>query len=804
MTNHWIDIQHSDCILIQGSNAAENHPISFKWVLRAKEKGATVIHVDPRFTRTSSRANIYAPLRSGTDIAFLGGMIKYIIDNELYFKEYVINYTNAASIISKDFKFEDGLFSGYDEETRTYDKSSWKLELDANGVPKKDITLKDPQCVFQQLKKHYKRYNLDKVSDITGTPKEDILKVYKAFAATGKADKAGTIMYALGQCQHSVAVQNIRSMAMVQLLLGNIGISGGGINALRGEPNVQGSTDHALLYHYLPGYLSAPRASQNSLEAYIKKITPISENEQSLNWLGNLDKYAVSLFRAMYPEGTDASNGFGYDFLPKLDDNQDCSVMNMIDEMYKGKIKGFTCIGQNPCCSLPNSNKVRAAMHNLDFMVHVNIFDNESASFWKGPGVDTSKQKTECFLLPAAASVEKEGSQANSGRWMQWKYAATDAPGDAISVGDIVWRIMTKLKTLYKKEGGAFKESILNINTDYVNNKNQFEAERVAKYINGYFVEDVTINGVKYKKGDCVPGFALLQADGSTSSGNWICSGSFTKDGENLMVRRGTDDPTGLGLYPNWSYAWPMNRRIIYNRASVDPQGKPWNPKRNLLEWKDGKWVGDVPDGGSAPLADKGGKLPFIMKPEGVGSLFGPGPAEGPFPEHYEPLESPFETNMMSKQRINPAMKLFSGEMDKVANASKEFPIVMTTYSSTEHWCTGGFTRFQPWLLEAMPGSYVELSEELAKEKGIANGDRIRVKSARGAVEAVAMVTVRLQPFDCGGKTVHLVGMTYNYGWRFPESTKDDSANLLTPNAGDANSQTPEYKAFMVNIEKLA
>lgn len=804
MTNHWIDIQHSDCILIQGSNAAENHPISFKWVMKAKDKGATVIHVDPRFTRTSARCTFHAPLRSGTDIAFLGGMIKYILDNELYFRDYVVNYTNASCLVSEDFKFENGLFSGYDEKKRAYDKSSWAYQTNEDGSLKKDPTLQDPHCVFQLLKKHYDRYNIDVVSSITGTPKGDLIKVYQAFGATGRPNKAGTIMYALGQCHHSVAVQNIRTMAIVQLLLGNMGVCGGGINALRGEPNVQGSTDHALLYHYLPGYLPAPSASQATLDDYMKKVVYVTHEKKSTNWKSNQGKYAVSLMRSFYPEGAGKEVGYGYDYIPKIDDGQDASVMQMIDSMYNGNIKILTCIGQNPCCSLPNTNKVRKAMQNLDFMVHINIFDNESASFWKAPGIDTSKQKTECFLLPAAASVEKEGSQANSGRWMQWKYAAAKAPGDALYAGEIVWRIMTKLKELYAKEGGALPEAITLANTDFVDKKNHFDAEKVAKYINGMFMQDTVINGVKYKKGDCVPGFALLQDDGSTCCGNWICSGSFTQDGENLMKRRGKNDPTGLGLYPEWSYAWPMNRRIIYNRASVDPDGKPYNPSRNILEWKDGKWVGDVVDGGAAPLSHENGALPFIMNPSGLGCLFGPGLSDGPFPEHYEPLESPFEKNIISKQRINPAMTLYKGDMDKVANASKQFPIVMTTYSCTEHWCTGGFTRWQPWLLEAQPGAYVEMSEELAKEKGIKNGERVKIVSARGSVEAVAMVTVRLRPFECGGKTVHQVGMTYNYGWRFPENGKDDSANLLSPTAGDANSQTPEYKAFMVNIEKLA
>ena len=802
MTNHWIDLQHSDCILIQGSNAAENHPISFKWVLKAKDKGAEVIHVDPRFTRTSARSSMYAPLRSGTDIAFLGGMIKYILDHDLYFKDYVLSYTNAAFLVNPKFSFNDGLFSGYDAQKHAYDKSSWSFQKDGKGLIKRDDTLKNPHCVFQLMKKHYDRYDLKKVSSITGTPEADLLAVYKAFAATGKPDKAGTIMYALGQCHHSVAVQNIRTMTIVQLLLGNIGICGGGINALRGEPNVQGSTDHALLSHYLPGYLKAPKASWQTLEQYIAGTTPQTANPQSLNWMSNTGKYATSLMRAFYPEGGTPENGFGYDYLPKLDDGQDASVMSMIDAMYAGKIKGLTCVGQNPACSLPNSNKVRKALQNLDWMVHVNIFDNETASFWKGPGLDPKKVKTECFLLPVTASVEKEGSQANSGRWMQWKYAAAEGPGDAISTGDVFWRVMSKLKELYAKDGGTFPEPILAANTDFVDGKGRYDPERVAKYINGYFLKDVTINGVEYKKGECVPGFPLLQADGSTSCGNWICSGSFTRAGENLMKRRKKVDPTGLGLYPEWSYSWPVNRRVIYNRASVDLNGKPYNPKKAVIEWDGKKWVGDVPDGPWAPQADtKNGKLAYIMTTDGYAQLYGPGRLDGPFPEHYEPAETPVAQHPFSKQLSSPVYKFHTSDMDKLAKAADpKYPIVLTTYSMTEHWCGGGETRNVPNLLEAEPQLYVEMSPELAKEKGIANGDGVIVESARGRVEAIAMVTVRIRPFKVMGKTVHLIGMPFAYGWTTPKC--GDSTNRLTIVACDPNTTIPEAKACCVNIRK--
>ena len=803
MTNHFIDLQHSDCFLIQGSNAAENHPISFKWVMKAKDKGAKVIHVDPRFTRTSARADFYAPLRSGTDIAFLGGMIKYILENEKYFQEYLVNYTNASFIIDEKFDFNDGLFSGYDATTRKYDKSSWAIKKDANGIAEKDPTLQNPRCVFQLLKKHYSRYDLDKVSAITGTPVEDLKTVYEMYSATGVKDKAGTIMYALGQTQHTVAVQNIRTMCIIQLLLGNMGICGGGVNALRGEPNVQGSTDFAILTHILPGYLAAPRASLPTLEEYLKKNTPKTADPRSANWWQNYPKYTVSLLKAWYGDKATKENDFGYAWVPKLDDGQDSSLLNMIDAMFEKKLKGFIVIAQNPACSLPNANKVRQAMANLDWFVHVNIFDNETASFWKGPGMNPKKVKTEVFLLPATASVEKEGSQTNSGRWVQWKYQAAAGPGDTISTGDIVYRIVAKLKELYAKQKGKFPEPIMNLKWDYADEKGRFSALKVAKVINGYFLEDVTIADKTYKKGELVPGFANLQADGKTSSGCWISCGSFAQDGTNLMARRKKDDPTGLGLYPQWSWVWPVNRRIIYNRASVDLEGQPYNPNKALLAWKDGKWVGDVPDGPWPPMADQEkGKYPFIMKVDGVASLFGPGPNEGPFPEHYEPLEGPMAKNPMSSQLNSPIIKIFSGPCDKFAGCDVRYPFVMTTYTSTEHWCTGAITRWQSWLTEAQPQVYVEMSEELAQMRGIKNGDKVKVESIRGALECVAMVTTRFRPFKCGDQVIHQVGMTFNYGWLFPKGC-GDSANLLTPTAGDGNTMTPEYKAFMVNVAKV-
>ena len=810
MTNHYCDLKNADVILIMGSNAAEHHPIAFKWILRAKEKGATIIHVDPRYTRTSARCDFHVPLRSGTDIAFLGGMINYIIENKKYFKDYVLNYTNASFIVGEDYYFKDGLFSGYDAKKRKYDKATWVLEKDGSGIPKRDMSLTHPRSVFQMMKKHYSRYTLDKVSSITGVSKENLLKVYEIYASTGVPDKAGTECYALGWTHHTTGSQNIRTMSIIQLLLGNMGIAGGGINALRGEPNVQGSTDHCILYGNLPGYLKMLPASLDTMEKYLHKYTPESKDPQSANYYSNYPKFFVSFLKSLWEEKATKENEFGYSWLPKMEDGKHYSTMHMFDAMYAGKVKGFFCIGADPAVSTPNSNKVRKALQNLDWLVGENIFNNETYEFWRGPGIDPTKNKTECFLLPAAATMEKEGSQSNSGRWVQWKYKAAEAPGDAIPVGEIEIKIMAAVKKLYEKEGGPNAEAIVNLKWDYLDSKGHFDVIKVAKRINGVFLEDTVIEDkakktkTEFKKGQLVPGFGNLQADGKTACGNWIISGSYTADGINKMQARGKEDPTGLGLFPNWSFAWPVNRRILYNRASCDVNGKPYNPKRKLLEWTGDKWVGDVPDGPWPPQADKQkGKYPFIMQKDGLGALFGPGMAEGPFPEHYEPLEGPLEKNPLSSQRMNPAAEIFKSDMDKVANASEKFPYVCTTYSCTEHWCTGALTRWQAWLLEMQPELYVEIGDELAKEKGIKNGERIKVSSIRGEAPCIAMVTKRFKPFHVEGKTVHQVGMPFNYGWLFPKDSTSDSTNMLTPTVGDANTFCPEYKAFMVNGEKL-
>jgi len=800
MTNHWIDIGNTDCALIMGSNAAEHHPISFKWVLKAKEKrGAKIVHVDPKFSRTSARSDFHVPLRSGTDIAFLGGMIKYILDNELYFKQYVAEYTNAAFVVSKDFKFSDGLFAGFDSKKKAYDKKKWAFELDADGVPVRDKTFKNPRCVLNLLKKHYSRYNLKKVSSTTGVPVEDLLNVYKLYAATGKPEKSGTVMYALGWTQHTVGVQNIRSSAMIQLLLGNIGVAGGGINALRGEPNVQGSTDMCILWHILPGYLGVPRATWQTMADYNKANTPKSNDPQSANWWQHKPKYLASLLKAWYGDNADADSDYGYKYLPKVEPGKDYSYIFLFDRMFKGKMKGGFIFGTNPAMSAPNSNKVRAAFDQLDWLVVGELHHTETSDFWRRPGVDPNDIKTECFLLPSCQRAEKEGSVTNSGRWLLWHYKAVDPMGDSKPMGDMGVDIFNHVRRLYQKENGAYPDPIIKMDWPQY-----YDADAIAQMINGKFTKDTEVKGKLYKKGQQIPSFTALKDDGSTASYNWLYTGSYTEEAGNKGKNRSLEQTpmqAKVGLFPGYSWCWPVNRRVLYNRASVDLDGKPWAPDKPVIAWNGSKWEGDVPDGGWPPMNTGKGRYPFIMHKEGHGQIYGPGRPDGPFPEHYEPCETPLTKNPFSGQMNNPCMKQAFSTADAYAKfGDKRYPIVLTTYSLTEHWCGGGETRNTPNLLEAEPQQYVEMSPQLAEEKGIKNGDVVVVESARGRVEAVAMVTIRMRPFKVEGRTIHEIGMPFCFGWTTPKC--GDATNRLTPSAGDPNTTIPEFKASLVNIRK--
>ena len=791
MTNHWNDIQHADVIVCIGSNPAENHPISFKYVEKAMDRGAKLISVDPRYTRTSSKADIYAQLRPGTDIAFIGGIINHALKNDLIHRDYVVNYTNASFLIDDGFAYADGLFSGYTQESFSYDKSSWKYQTDAEGRPLRDPSLQDPRCVYQLLKAHYAEYTPELVCEITGTAIQDFTAVARSLCETARPDKAATIMYAMGTTQHTYGTQNVRSYAMLQLLLGNIGIAGGGINALRGEANVQGSTDMALLYHVIPGYLKSPEVTDLDLADYLAKITPKATDEKSANWWSNTPKYVVSLLKAWWGDQATAANDFAFDYLPKRGGNY--SFIMLMDRLQQGGFDGLFCMGTNPIVGGPDSLAIGEGLAKLKWMVAVDLWETDTSVFWKRPGVEPKEIQTEVFLLPAASSVEKQGSVSNSGRWAQWRYKAVDPPGEAESDAFIIDQLYRRLKDLYAK-GGVFPEPIVNLAWNY-GDGHEPDIEMVAREINGQFTRDVEINGKLYKKGQQVPAFAALQADGSTLSGNWLYCGSYTEAG-NLMQRRGKEDPTGLEMYHNWAWCWPVNRRILYNRASVDPDGRPWNPKRTVIAWNEltGKWEGDVPDGPWPPMNKPDGRYPFIMNAEGFGRIYAAGLADGPFPVHYEPMESP-TGNLLCSQQTNPAVR----PPAKLSNREK-FPYIGTTYRVSEHWQAGAMTRNLPWLVELVPDMFVEMSEGLASWKGIKNGDMVTVSSERGRIQARALVTSRIKPLRIGGRMVEQVGLPWHFG--FAGLATGDSANVLTAAVGCANTTIPEYKAFLCNIEK--
>ncbi len=792
MTNHWIDIQHADVILAIGSNPAENHPISFKYIEKSMDNGGKLISVDPRYTRTSSKADTYAQLRPGTDIAFMGGLINYVLQNDLMHREYVVNYTNAAFIISDAFDFDEGIFSGYDAQNFRYDKDSWKYQLDAEGNTLRDETLQHPRSVYQLMKKHYSRYTPEKVCEITGTAIQDYMEVARTFCSTGKAGKAGTIMYAMGTTQHTHGTQNVRSYAMLQLLLGNIGIAGGGINALRGEANVQGSTDYAILYHILNGYLKSPAYDNVSLADYNTKWTPKSSDPRSANWWENTPKYMTSLLKAYWGDAATEENDFCYDYLPKRSGNY--SFLMLMERLQSGGFEGLVCMGTNPIVGGPDAGAIANGLDNLKWMVAADLWETETSVFWRRPGVDPKNINTEVFLLPAASSVEKEGSISNSGRWVQWRYKAVNPPGHAESDAFIVDQWVKNLKALYKKDKGIFPDPIIDLAWEY-GDGHEPSIDLIARECNGRFTRDVEIKGESFKKGQQVPSFAYLQADGSTACGNWLYCNSYTEKG-NMMQRRGSEDPTGMGFYHEWSWCWPVNRRVLYNRASVDMNGKPWNPNKPVISWNAmaGKWEGDIPDGPWPPMSEEGGKHPFIMVSEGLGRLFSADMADGPLPEHYEPMESPV-ANAMTGQQCNPAVAI-PGKIDN----SGKYPYIGTTYRVSEHWQAGAMTRNLPWLVELVPDMFIEISEELAEWKGLKNGDMVTVSSERGSIEAKALVTSRIKPLRIGGKMVEQVGMPWHFG--FNGLATGGTANTLTTAVGCANTTIPEFKAFLCNIEK--
>jgi len=817
MTNGWVDIKNADVILAMGGNPAENHPCGFKWFVEAKKtRGAKLVVVDPRFTRTAAVADQYSPIRAGTDITYLLGIIRYAIETKRYHEEYVKLFTNATYLIGEKYGFDEGLFSGFDAPTTAYDKTAWGYEADpktkAYAV---DPSMENPRCVFQLLKAHVSRYTPEMVERICGTPKETFLKVCETVTSTYPAERCGTITYALGWTQHSTGVQMIRAAAMLQLLLGNVGRPGGGVNAFRGHSNIQGATDTAGTFDILPGYLKTPAGSQPTLKDYFESATPTTLNKMawaSMNYWSNYPKFMVSLLKAAYGKNATKDNDFGYEWLPKADGNY--SWMYIFDEMYRGSStrvggkepgpEGLITFGMNPVGIGPNVKKMIAALSKLKWLVVGEIYDIETATFWKAPreygGPEPSKIQTEVYQLPATGFAEKDGTFTNSARWLQWKWKAIDPPSTCKTDQEIIARIFLAVRDLYKKEGGALPEQVLNVSWGYTNPAAPDLGE-VLKEMNGKALADIPDPKDKTKvlktAGQQLDGFGQLQDDGSTMCGNWIHSGVFTEAGNNAQ-RRSTADPTGLGMFHNWTFSWPANRRILYNRASADAQGKAWDPKRPGIVWNGEKWVGDVPD--IKPDSPPGEFGAFIMNAEGVGRLFAPSLNDGPFPEHYEPIEAPIDNLLHPKVTSSPVAKKFSTDLDVYGNR-KDFPIVCTTYRLTEHYHY--WTKHTQVLNQLQPGFFVEIPEALAGQKGIANGSKVKVTSARGSIEGVAMVTKRLIPLKIDGKEMWQIGFPLHWGYAAGDTGHTGPlANFLTPTAMDPNTWTPEFKSFLVKLEK--
>lgn len=802
MTNNWVDIKNANVVLIMGGNPAEAHPVGFKWVIEAKiNNGAKVIVVDPRFNRSASVADMYAPIRAGSDVAFLLGMINYLLQHDKIHHDYVKAYTNASLIVNEGYQFDEGLFSGFDATTKQYAKGTWHYEFDQAGHAHQDLTLSHPRCVFNLLKTHVSRYTPEMVSKICGTPEEDFLQICEIMASTSVSNRTATFLYALGWTHHTSGAQIIRCSGMIQLLLGNIGMVGGGVNALRGHSNIQGYTDLGLLSLRLPGYLNLPSDKQQTMEQYLAGCTPTEQLPDQVNYYKNTPKFFVSLMKSLYGDHATRENNWGYDWLPKWDQSYD--MLAFFDRMYDGKVNGYIAQGFNPLAAMPDVNKIRTSLAKLKFLVVIDPLQTETSTFWRNHGefndVDPSKIQTEIFRLPSSCFAEENGAIVNSGRWLQWHFAGAEPPAEARHDGRIIGGIFMKMRELYAKEGGACPEPVLNMTWNYRDPYNP-EPEEVAKESNGYALQDLKDDQgqVFARKGELLADFSQLRDDGSTASFNWVFCGSWTEAG-NQMARRDNAD-TGHGATPGWAWAWPANRRILYNRASLDPAGTPWDPNRIIISWNGKKWVGsDVPDF-PATIPPNSGTNPFIMLPEGLGRLFSvDGLVDGPFPEHYEPTESPLVSNPLhASTTYNPTARVLENDRKRMGMRDK-FPYVATTYGLTElfrHWTKHS-------LINAImqPEQFVEISEKLAQSKGIKAGDMVKVSSNRGYIKAKAVVTKRVRTLKVADQDLEQVGIPCNWGYE-GATRKGFLANTLSPGVGDANSQTPEYKAFLVNVEK--
>jgi formate dehydrogenase major subunit len=812
---------------------AEAHPVGFRWVMKAKENGATIIHVDPRFSRTSALSDIWVPIRAGSDIVFLGGLINHLIEYELFFRQYVVYYTNASCILSDEYRDPedngDGYFSGWNQEKRAYEGGSWLYKGGDISRPQRDLTLQDPQCVFQKLKRHFSRYTPEMVEKVCGVPPDLFHKVAHALAVASGPERTAAICYAVGWTQHSKGVQVIRAAAILQLLLGNIGRPGGGILALRGHASIQGSTDIPTLYDILPGYLLMPRKGDETLQQYFDNYA-----KKTGLW-AHYPEYMVSTLKAYYGKNATAENDFGYDWLPKLTCNH--SFFEYLYDMLEGKMEGMFLMGQNPAVGAPNSRLQRKALAKLKWLVVRDLVEIESASFWsESPEIDrgelkTEEIETEILFFPAAGHAEKEGAFTNTQRLLQWREKAIDPPGDCRSDAWFVHQLALRLIAKAKASNDPLDEPLRALDWWYPQDElGDPKMEAVLAEINGWQtlqdkentqgstpnIQRSTEQGVVFGQdrngnphhGPQINGFVELKADGSTACGCWIYSGVLGRDGVNKANSRKSRDYLGHG----WGFAWPGDRRIIYNRASARPDGRPWSERKKLVWWDSEEWTGiDVPgfvkgkppdyepEIGAEGLDAIPGDAPFILHEDGLGWLFVPkGLRDGPFPTHYEPLESPVSNELYSRN-TNPAEQWFARQDNRFAPpGDARFPFVLTTYRLTEHHTAGGMSRFLSHLSELQPEMFAEISPELAGELDIKNGDYICIVTLRSAIEARALVSRRIRPLRLNWKTLHQVAVPYHFGTA--GLVHGSVANDLLAISGEPNVTIMEAKALTCNI----
>jgi len=836
-TTNQQDLANSDCIVIMGSNMAENHPVGFQWVMEARERGAEVIHVDPRFTRTSAVATRHVGIRAGSDIVFLGGIVNYILTHEKWFDEYVRRYTNAPVIVHEDFvDAEDngGLFSGWDPEQARYDVTTWQYAgvpvhgaagqreqgftgshvkghaahgahgggMSSGNPPERDETMQHPRCIFQILKRHYARYTPEVVAETCGCSVAEFEAVAEALCRNSGRDRTSAFAYAVGWTQHTVGVQYIRTASIVQLLLGNIGRPGGGIMALRGHASIQGSTDIPTLYDILPGYLEMPHTEKyEGLDDYIDR------SSAERGWWGNAGSYMVSLLKAWWGSAATPDNDFAFGYLPRIDD--DHSVYWTVEQMLAGTVKGYIIAGENPAVGSANGKAQRLALAKLDWLVVRDLVEIESASFWSdGPEIESGELRTEeiateIFFLPAASHVEKEGSFTNTQRLLQWHFKAVEPKQDCRSELWFYYHLGRRIRERLAGSTDAKDRPILDLTWDYPTSGvlQEPSAEAVLAEINGSDSDGKPLGS--YKE---------LKPDGSTSCGCWIYCGAYA-DGVNQAARR-KPHWEQAPVAPEWGWAWPANRRLIYNRASADPNGEPWSERKRYVWWdaRKKKWTGDdVPDFDEqkppdyTPADDAtgpdaiAGSHPFIMQADGLGWIYVPqGLEDGPLPTHYEPQESPFR-NRLYEQQSNPARQTTDLAEDPYSPAeSLVYPYVVTTYRLTEHHTAGGMTRFLDYLAELQPAMFVEVHPGLARERGLEHGGWATIVSPRAAIEARVLVTERMRPLRIDGRTVHQVGLPYHWGAR--GLTTGDAANDLAHMALDPNVHIQEVKALTCDI----